>query len=33
MGLVKALGIVEAEVVTETNPGIPAILICFRTYL
>jgi len=29
---VRALGVVEAEVVAETDPGIPAILICFRIH-
>ena len=33
MGLVRALGVVEAEVVTETDPGFSAILICFQIYL
>jgi len=33
MGLVGTLGVVEAEVITETDPGISAILICFQIHL
>jgi len=32
MGLVGALGVVEAEVVAETGPCIPGVLISFQIY-
>ena len=33
MGLVETLSVVESEVVTETDPGFSAVLICFQIYL
>jgi hypothetical protein len=32
-GLVGTLGVIESEVVTKTDPGISAILICFQIHL
>ena len=33
MGLVWTFSVVELEVVTETDPGFSAVLICFQIYL